>query len=114
MKRITIGICHYPNALKSAVFGLEEMFLITNSLCQKQDVGVEFEPVIFDGTQPLQQKFSVILLPPSSQSDYYLNPEVELIELLKAQHSIAKVPFLLQPALEHLYWRKQSYWHHGL
>ena len=30
MKQFSIGICHYPNALKSAVYGLEEMFLMAN------------------------------------------------------------------------------------
>ena len=51
MKKISIGICHYPNALKSAVYGLEEMFLMANNICKKQGVDVEFEPVIFADIQ---------------------------------------------------------------
>ncbi|PSU30550.1 GlxA family transcriptional regulator [Photobacterium lutimaris] len=86
MKQISIGICHYPNALKSAIYGLEEMFLMANNTCKKQSVDVEFVPVIFDCTKQLPQGFAVILLPPSSQSDYYLNPQTKLVDWLKAQH----------------------------
>lgn len=86
MKKFSIGICHYPNALKSAVYGLEEMFLMANNICNKQGVEVEFNPVVFEDIKILPQNFAVILLPPSLKSDYYLNPQAELIEWLKAQH----------------------------
>ena len=86
MKQFSIGICHYPNALKSAVYGLEEMFLMANIACKKQGVEVEFSPVVFENIEQLPQNLSVILLPPSLKNDYYLNPQVELIEWLKAQH----------------------------
>lgn len=86
MKQISIGICHYPYALKSAIYGLEEMLLMANNTCKKQGVDLEFIPVIFDETAQASQNFAVILLPPSSRSDYYLAPETELIEWLKIQH----------------------------
>lgn len=86
MKKISIGICHYPNALKSAVYGLEEMFLMANNVCKKQGVEVEFNPVVFEDRKKIPQNFAAILLPPSLQSDYYLTPQTELIEWLKAQH----------------------------
>ena len=84
MKKISIGICHYPNALKSAVYGLEEMFLMANRFCKEQEV--EFEPKIFNKTTHLAHKFAVILLPPSAESEYYLKPQTALIEWLKVQH----------------------------
>ena len=86
MKKISIGICHYPDASKSAVYGLQEMFLMANKVCKEQEQEIEFEPLIFNNTKQLSQNFAVILLPPSSQSDYYLNPQTDLIEWLKAQH----------------------------
>lgn len=86
MKKILVGICYYPNALKSAVYGLEEMFLMANKVCKEQKIEVEFEAVIFKNTKLSLQNFTVILLPPSSQSDYYLNPQIDLIEWLKVQH----------------------------
>ncbi|WP_413701941.1 GlxA family transcriptional regulator [Psychromonas sp. KJ10-10] len=86
MKKISIGICHYPNALKSAVYGLEELFIMANKVCKEQKIDIHFEPIIFNNTELLSQHFSVVLLPPSSQNDYYLNPQIELIEWLKQQH----------------------------
>ncbi len=85
MKKISIGICYYPNALKSAIYGLEEMFVMANRFCKAQ--GIEFEPIIFKTTNNLTPKFSVILLPPSVQSDYYLKPQSILIEWLIVQHA---------------------------
>jgi len=87
MKRILIGIYHYPNALKSAVYGLEEMFLMANNICKEQSVDVIFEPVVFEDTKQLPQTFVVILLPPSLQRNDYVNPKTELIDWLRIQHS---------------------------
>ncbi|MGL6312506.1 GlxA family transcriptional regulator [Vibrio sp. WXL103] len=87
MKRIVIGICHYPNASKSAVFGLEEMLIMTNHICQQQGIEVELVPVIFDVVTSLPAHCAVIVLPPSSQSDYWLAPDANLLNWLKAQHA---------------------------
>lgn len=87
MKRIVIGICHYPNAAKSAVYGLEEMLIMTNHICQQEGVKVEFVPAIFDDTASISAQCAVIVLPPSSQSDYYLAAKTELIEWLSSQHA---------------------------
>lgn len=40
MTEITLGIYHYPQALKSAVYGLEEIFVLANTQCHQQDVVV--------------------------------------------------------------------------
>jgi transcriptional regulator GlxA family with amidase domain len=87
MIKISIGIWHYPNALKSAVYGLEELFLIANNICKKQGAEIEFNPVVFEETNTQAQHFSVILLPPSLQKNYYLSPQVESIEWLKKQYN---------------------------
>ncbi len=86
MKRVSVGICQYPEALKSAIYGLEEMLLMANRACSAQGVDVEFKPVIIDILTQLPQELAVILLPPSAPSDYYLNPDQELIDWLKNQH----------------------------
>ncbi|MCP4320378.1 MAG: helix-turn-helix domain-containing protein [Alteromonadales bacterium] len=86
MKKISIGIYHYPNALKSAIYGLEELFLIANKVCKDQEIEIEFEPLIFNNTKQQSQNFAVILLPPSLQSDFYLDPDIDLIEWLKVQY----------------------------
>lgn len=87
MKQITIAICHYPHALKSAIYGLQELFVMANRICDQSGLEVEFLPVIVDGTTQQPSRFNVVLLPPSAQSDFYLNPETTLIDWLKAQHS---------------------------
>ncbi|EGR2797522.1 helix-turn-helix domain-containing protein [Vibrio navarrensis] len=87
MKQIAIAICHYPHALKSAIYGLQELFLMANRICDQSGLEVEFLPVIVDGTTQQPSRFNVVLLPPSAQSDFYLNPETTLIDWLKAQHS---------------------------
>ncbi|WP_436323916.1 GlxA family transcriptional regulator [Vibrio cidicii] len=86
MKQITIAICHYPHALKSAIYGLQELFVMANRICDQSGIEVEFLPVIVDGTTQQPSRFNVVLLPPSAQSDFYLNPETTLIDWLKARH----------------------------
>lgn len=75
--------------MKSVVYGLEEMFLMANSICKEQSVDVIFEPVVFEDTKQLPQTFVVILLPPSLQRNDYVNLKTELIDWLRTQHSIA-------------------------
>lgn len=87
MKQIAIAICHYPHALKSAIYGLQELFLMANRICDQSGLEVEFLPVIVDESAQQPSRFNVVLLPPSAQSDFYLNPEKTLIDWLKAQHS---------------------------
>lgn len=87
MDKISIGICEYPSALKSAVYGLEEMLLLANRISKEQDVAVEFEPVLIKHSAVIPHGLAVILLPPSSVSDYYLNPHAELLEALKEQYA---------------------------
>lgn len=86
MTQILIGICHYPNALKSSIYGLEEMFLMANNLCITEGIEVEFEPVIFEDTASVSQQFTVIILPPSLHHRDYINPDRALIDWLRAQH----------------------------
>lgn len=87
MKQIAIAICHYPHALKSAIYGLQELFLMANRICDQSGLEVEFLPVIVDETTQQPSRFNGVLLPPSAQSNFYLNPEKTLIDWLKAQHN---------------------------
>ena len=87
MTKISVGICEYPSALKSAVYGLEEMFLLANRVCREQGMEVLFEPVIIPHDELIEDSFTVVLLPPASIDDYYLVPEAKLIEWLRKQYS---------------------------
>lgn len=87
MTKISIGICEYPSVLKSAVYGLEEMFLLASRVCREQGVEVLFEPVIIPHDDLIEDSYTVVLLPPASIDDYYLAPEAKLIDWLKMQYS---------------------------
>lgn len=86
MEQISIGIYHYQGALKSAVYGLEEMFLIANSLCNTQNVPIRFQVTVFEEPESFSQPFTVILLPPSWQSDQAALPDPDHVAWLKTQH----------------------------
>ncbi|MEZ9706491.1 GlxA family transcriptional regulator [Vibrio breoganii] len=87
MKMIPIAIYQYPDALKSAIYGLEEMFRMANLICEKQQIEARFEPVIIDSTNQDKHNWTVIILPPCGQSDYYQAPQPELIDWLQQQHA---------------------------
>lgn len=87
---IAIAICHYPNALKSSIYGLEELFNVANRICREQEIACTFATEIIEAPQALQQykqhQFQIAILPPSHIGHYYLTPESELVEWLKNQH----------------------------
>ncbi|EIO4105926.1 helix-turn-helix domain-containing protein [Vibrio vulnificus] len=87
MTKISIGICEYPSVLKSAVYGLEELFLLASRVCREQGIDVLFEPIIISHTDLIEDSFTVVILPPASIDDYYLSPKDEFIEWLRAQYS---------------------------
>jgi len=87
MTKISIGICEYPFVLKSAVYGLEEMFLLASRVCREQGIDILFEPIIIPHTALIAESLTVILLPPSLIGDYYLSPDGEFIEWLKEHYA---------------------------
>ncbi|EJS4043536.1 helix-turn-helix domain-containing protein [Vibrio vulnificus] len=87
MTKISIGICEYPSVLKSAVYGLEELFLLASRVCREQGIDVLFEPIVIPHTDLIEDSFTVVILPPASIDDYYLSPKDEFIEWLRAQYS---------------------------
>jgi len=91
MKQISIGIYHYPNALKSSVYGLEELFLMANRVCEEQSVAVRFITSLVFGCNEEKQPFDLILLPPAMDSGFYLQPDKEVLNWLRQQHSQGSV-----------------------
>ncbi|MDA0149889.1 GlxA family transcriptional regulator [Vibrio sp. LaRot3] len=98
MSSIQIAIIHYPNALRSAIYGLEEMFQLANRLCEEQQLDIRFNAKIFT-TETLESLAQhVVILPPSHSSseemssystpeiDSYLNPSKSFITWLDEQH----------------------------
>ncbi len=82
-----IAIIDYPDAMKSAVLGLQEMFLMANRICEEQKITKQFEVEILIPGKIGDQKYSAILLPPSLESEYYLKPSKDLTDWLKEKHN---------------------------
>ena len=82
-----VAICSYPDALKSAIYGLEEMFHLCNVVCQQNALPKVFSVDILPNDKLEDgSNYSVVILPPSQQSEFYLAPNNELISWLQAQH----------------------------
>ncbi|TEW51682.1 GlxA family transcriptional regulator [Psychromonas algicola] len=89
MTVINIAIIDYPNSLKSALYGFVEMFNSANQIAAEQNVNCQFIPQIIDSSESTDfsnEKFTIILLPPSNRSDYYLTPSNHLLQGLLQQH----------------------------
>lgn len=99
---IRIGLLHYPGAMDSALQGLSEMFLLANRVCarypQTQTVQfkvshwqlgqTEVEPlpdsdVPGDDTAPA---LNLLIVPPSIDGEYYLDPSPMLLAWLNRRH----------------------------
>lgn len=90
-KRINIAICHYPDALKSAIYGLEELFVLANRVCVEQNINCEFSASIISTPFLIKQSFQIVILPPSHAGHYYLKPTSTLIDWLNQQHKAGAV-----------------------
>lgn len=87
MKQIRIAIINYPQSTQSAVFGLQEQFLLANDICVDAGLAVRFEPEIIQSSGlPDDLSFTVVVLPPSIRSDYYNRPTPALLKWLHEQH----------------------------
>ncbi len=98
MKTLTpvkIAIVAYPYVLKSAVYGLEEMFLLANNLCQEQGLITQFKIDIVDLAHIPHSKenhvYTAVILPPSMESNFYLTPEPVLTQWLVNKHQAGSI-----------------------
>ena len=88
MKQVKIGILNYPGSLKSAIYGLDEMFQLANSVLSERKLSTNFQSKILDHTQLVNlQPFTVLIIPPSINNDFYLSPTEQLLDTIKHQHA---------------------------
>jgi transcriptional regulator GlxA family with amidase domain len=83
-----IAIINYPYSLRSAVFGLREVFVLANELCKEQSIepfGIDIIE-ISDLLSNNNTQYSVIFLPPSVNSKFYLTPSDTLLKWLRNRH----------------------------
>ena len=88
---MNIAIIDYPEAQKSAVFGLHEMFTLANEICAEHQLSINIQTDVINNIQALElaqvyTKYTAIILPPSLGKTYCRNPEVVLINWLIKQH----------------------------
>lgn len=117
---VRVAILTYPNSLKSAVYGLEELFHLASRLYREQhnessggqrdrqgggeDAGPDIGTYGEQNTVPLflpqvltldqlscTEVFDVVILPPGQRSDFYLQPPNTLIHWLQQQAQSAVV-----------------------
>ena len=89
MTIINIAIIDYPNSLKSALYGFVDIFNSANQITAEQHVKCQFIPQIIESNETTDfsnEKFTIILLPPSTRSHYYLTPSNHLLQGLLQQH----------------------------
>lgn len=79
-----LAIINYPYSLQSAVYGLVELFEITNQMIQTKN---EFNAQVLTVAQLNNSEcFDMVILPPSLEETYYLNPCDDLLNWLTCQY----------------------------
>ena len=72
MKTVEITVINYPTASQSAVHGLAETMMLTNTICQQLDVSVRFHVNIHTLEElDLERGVQVVVLPPCISDDFY-------------------------------------------
>ncbi|WP_028865436.1 GlxA family transcriptional regulator [Psychromonas aquimarina] len=90
---IRIAVVDYPGCLKSAVYGLSEMFKMAGRVSIDQNLSYQFVPEIIDfniykNDHQLQKaSYDAVIVPPCDDNDYFLSPEAELLNWLVLQHN---------------------------
>ena len=90
---VSVAILVYPDSLKSAVYGLEEMFILANRVAGELGQQVAFEPQLIHFDEQgfsvdeaiLNQEFQVVILPPGQRSEFYREPPAALTDWIKQQ-----------------------------
>ena len=86
--QISIAICSYPGALKSAIYGLEEMFILSNDLCKQNSLNLTFTVEVLTLEELCANgNYTIVVLPPSQQNEFYLEPNDSFIDWLQNQHT---------------------------
>ena len=85
---IHIAIIDYPNALQSAVYGLKELFVMANKLVREEQLDKEFVVTFVNPEQKNinEKQIDIVILPPNLDGNYYNEPPLGLINLLKNAH----------------------------
>jgi len=85
-----IALLAYPKSLQSAIYGLDEMFVMANLVCDEQALDYTFhcdKLTCSDLKTRSDSLFDVVIIPPSHDGDFYLHPSKDVINWLNRQHA---------------------------
>ncbi len=85
-----IALLAYPKSLQSAIYGLDEMFVMANLVCDEQALDYTFlcdKLTCSDLQTKSESYFDVVIIPPSHDGDFYLHPSKDVINWLNRQHA---------------------------
>lgn len=96
---VRLAVIEYPESLRSAVYGLEELFRLATRVAGEVGQTVAFSPDVltFEGEAfqeaeaLLHTRYDVVILPPGQRSDFYLNPPSALTSWLQQQATSALI-----------------------
>lgn len=99
---IRIGIINYQGALKSSVYGLEEMFLIANkiSVAKQNEQLFSIKQITSDqiagmvveqGSCLAQLQYEAIIIPPSIELEHCLNTDPAIKDWILGQHKLGSI-----------------------
>lgn len=84
----SVAIIAYPGCAQSAVQGLKEMFLLTNTICESINFDHFFTISILaiNDLKNESRQFQTLILPPNISGDYFKKPDTLLLNWLTKQH----------------------------
>jgi transcriptional regulator GlxA family with amidase domain len=87
-KSICVIIIDYPNALQSAVHGLQELFLLSNQIIRDSELDMQFTVLIVKPSEELVGvvQSDIVILPPSLDDSYHNKPQPALLQFIKEAH----------------------------
>lgn len=96
-KIVNVALGAYPGALKSSLFGFEEIFSLANGLCEQEKLSIRFTTRIVDLDEIEQQPvlsqakrqksaFDVVILPPGIQAQICFQPGRHITDWIFRQH----------------------------
>lgn len=96
-KTFSVALVDYPGALKSSLFGFEEIFSLANGLCEQEKLSTRFSTRIITVDEIEQQAvlnlakrqktaFGVVILPPGIQAQTCFQPGRKITDWIISQH----------------------------
>ena len=85
VKKVNIAVIEYPGASKSAVYGFVETIELTNTICQRLHVSIQFVAKVSQlETLDNNKAVDVVVLPPGAKDEFYAHDNHVLNQYLSS------------------------------